>query len=103
MSWRKQRVYKCDVCGREVPMHRNFAPGAPGFWRHAGNRHGFTICDECRAAIKWARTARERENAAKRAAEIARERACRNTVALIASAFKKYGDSMSGGDNDKED
>lgn len=60
MSWRKQRVYKCDVCGREVPMCGNYTPG---FWRHTGNRHGFTICNECRDAIAWAAKAREKERA----------------------------------------
>lgn len=60
MSWSKKRVYKCDVCGREVPMYRNYVPG---FWRHAGNRHGFTICGECRDAIAWAADARDKERA----------------------------------------
>lgn len=58
MSWRKKRVYKCDVCGREVPTCGNYTPG---FWRHTGNRHGFTICDKCRAAIEWAADARDKE------------------------------------------
>lgn len=102
MSWRKQRVYKCDVCGKLQPVSR-YNDGAPAFWRHTGNRYGFTICSECWAAVAWARTARERENAAKRAAEEARERACSNTVAHIVRTFKKFDDSMSRGDDDKED
>lgn len=81
MSWRKQRVYKCDVCGKLQPVSR-YNDGAPAFWHHTGNRHGFTICSECWAAVAWARTARERENAAK---------------------FKKFDDLMSRGDDDKED
>lgn len=40
-----------------------YSHGAPAFWRHTGNRHGFTICDECRAAAAWAADAREKERA----------------------------------------
>lgn len=60
MSWRKQRVYKCDVCGKLQPESR-YNDGAPAFWHHTGNRHGFTICSECWAAIAWAADAREKE------------------------------------------
>lgn len=61
MSWRKQRVYKCDICGNEE-HRRAYEPGrVPWLWRHIGNRHGFTICDDCRAAIKWAKHAQEKE------------------------------------------
>lgn len=58
MSWRKKRVYKCDVCGREVPTCGNYTPG---FWRHTGNRHGFTICGDCQYAVKWAAKARKEQ------------------------------------------
>ena len=103
MSWNKQRVYKCDICGNEKHA-RAYEPGrVPWLWKHSGRRRGITVCDECCAAIRWARMARERENAAKRAAEEARERACSDTVAQIVSAFKKYGDSMSGGDNEQKE
>lgn len=60
MSWRKQRVYKCDVCGKLQPVSR-YNHGAPAFWRHTGNRYGFTIrnwlgmdVDEC-----WLHASRE--------------------------------------------
>ena len=62
MSWSKQRVYKCDVCGKLQPVSR-YNHGAPAFWRHTGNRHGFTICDKCRDAIAWAADARNKERA----------------------------------------
>lgn len=62
MSWNKQRVYKCDVCGKLQPVSR-YNHGAPAFWRHTGNRHRFTICDECRDAIRWAANARKKERA----------------------------------------
>lgn len=61
MSWRKQRVYKCDVCGNEEHA-RAYEPGrVPWLWKHTGGRRGITICDKCRAAIEWAADARDKE------------------------------------------
>lgn len=38
MSWRKQRVYKCDICGNEEHA-RAYEPGrVPWLWEHTGGR-----------------------------------------------------------------
>lgn len=61
MSWRKQRVYKCDICGNEGHT-RTYEPGrVPLLWNHTGNRHGFTICGDCQDAVKWAAKARKEQ------------------------------------------
>lgn len=63
MSWNKQRVYRCSICGNEEHA-RAYEPGrVPWLWKHSGGRRGITICDECRAAITWAANARKKERA----------------------------------------
>ena len=63
MSWSKQRVYRCDVCGKRQPADMYNIEFEPAYWAHRGNRHGFTICDKCRDAIAWAADARDKERA----------------------------------------
>lgn len=95
MSWTKKRVYKCDVCGKLQPVSR-YNHGAPAFWRHTGNRHGFTICDKCRDAIEWAADTHDKEQKQEQEQEQGQER----YGGLVGSLQTMlYG----GADDDKED
>lgn len=96
MSWRRRRVYKCDVCGNEEHA-RAYEPGrVPGFWKHSGGRRGFTICDKCRAAIEWAADTHDKEQKQEQEQE-QEQKQCGGLVGALQTML--YG----GADDDKED
>ena len=52
MSWKRLRVYRCDVCGCRKPAEfRGYEYEVPSGWTHSGWRNGTTICPRCLEAM----------------------------------------------------
>lgn len=58
MSYRRKRVYKCDICGSEKPEEYRLGRdadcshyGPPIGWTHTGFARGVTVCDSCHRLI----------------------------------------------------